>query len=51
MGADGNNSLAQAKATGATPVDPEFEGASPNSTKYGDKTPAQPNDKPTKTGW
>lgn len=45
------NSLAQAKATGTIPVNPKFEGASPNSVKYGDKTPAQTADKPTKVGW
>lgn len=41
----------QAKSTGALPINKKFEGPSANSTKYGDKSPAQPEDSPTKTGW
>jgi hypothetical protein len=46
-----NNDAEAAKGTGTIPVNSEFDGASQNSTKYGDKTPAQQNDKPTETGW
>lgn len=49
--ADDCISAAQAKATGALPINPKFEGVAPNAIKYGDAVPAQPNDTPTKTGW
>ena len=56
MGADclGNQYRARdsiAKKTGAIPINPKFEGKSSDSAMYGDKTPAQAEDNPTKTGW
>lgn len=46
-----NNDAEAAKGTGTVPVNGKYEGASQNSSKYGDKTPAQPEDKPLVTGW
>jgi len=56
MGADclGNQYRAKdsvAKNTWAMPLSRKFEGTGSDSTMYGDNTPAQAEDKPTKTGW